>query len=191
MFLVVLFALCKELAARLPWARGPWHPLLAREPFRWGCPFSSPPLPAAFDSPDSRGPCFSLRILVPEAETLVLERTAANHRRRWAAPQPQRGVLSGYLGRKLGMHPRDSREIDKPKMAERVCRGRVACFYYANPGKSSPAAAPTACRPTSFKSGAGPASAPAARTRWRRRCRSAQGRRRVPALGCSARRGDS
>src|SRR5437879_11995752 len=120
MFLVVLFALCKELAARLPWARGPWHPLLAREPFQSGCPFSWPPLPAAFDSPDSRGPCFSLRILVPEVETLVLERTAANHRHRWAAPQPQPGVHSVWLGRKCGMHKRHRRGRD---IQNKVVRG--------------------------------------------------------------------
>src|SRR5205814_9333385 len=64
----------------LPISRGPWHPLLAREPSRRGCPFSWPPLPAASDSPDSRGPCSSLRILAAEAETPALERAAANLR---------------------------------------------------------------------------------------------------------------
>src|SRR2546425_8518661 len=45
------------------------------------------------------GLAFHFVFRVPKVETLVLERTAANHRRRWAAPRPRPGVPSVWLGR--------------------------------------------------------------------------------------------
>src|SRR2546427_4595305 len=71
-----------------------------------------------------------------EAETPALERTAANHRHRWAAPQPRPGAPSVRPGRKPGMPTRHSRGAGKQETAERACRRRGADQPPAIPGRS-------------------------------------------------------